>query len=388
MLAPYLKRITSNDLYIPEIDGLRFISIFLVIFCHINELLFHAGNFAYTDGVEHYAILNDWMRHGYFGVDIFFAISGFILALPFAKLYRVKHEIPSLKPYFLRRLTRLEPPYIIMLISMFVILVYILKLKPLETLFPSMMASLFYVHNFFYDRSIHPLLNNVIWSLEVEVQFYILAPFIIYFFYKFDGNRKIIIASAIFIFSGISKFWKPDFYSLYEYFHFFLIGILLAEYYLDRQASQNSKNTLLIKIISIPIFFIVFILLKITDITYMGKIADWYKLVLSTIQICILILFFYLVLIKKWWPLFFNNLTVCILGGMCYSLYLVHNPVISGLGHYFFNRYHDHLFINTYKLYFPYLLMAVILVGLIYYTLIERPTMRRYWWKSLLFYKK
>ena len=180
----------------------------------------------------------------------------------------------------------------------------------------------------------------------------------------------------------VSKFWKPNFYSLFEYFHYFLIGIFIAELYLDRGETNIKKNPVWFQVLSIPLFFIFFIGLKITDITYLGKIADWYKIVLSVSQLCILILFFYLIIIKKYWPLFFQNPTICILGGMCYSIYLVHNPVISGLGYYFFNRYHDHLFIITYKLYFPYLLSAVILVGLIFYILIERPTMKKDWWKA------
>jgi len=381
MLTPYLKRITSNDQYIPEIEGLRFIAIFLVVFCHINELLFNAGNFDYHDGVEKYQVLNDWMKHGYFGVDIFFAISGFILALPFAKRNRVEHKIPNLKNYFIRRLTRLEPPYIISLLVMYVILVYGLALKTSDELFPSLVASLFYVHNFCYGREVFPLINNVIWSLEIEIQFYILAPFIIFGLYKFQKYRKYVILLLILFFSSVSKFWKPDFYSLYEYFHYFLIGIFIAELYLDREETNTKKNPVWFQLMSVPLFFIFFIGLKLTDITYLGKIADWYKIVLSVSQIGILILFFYLVIIKKYWPLFFQNPTVCILGGMCYSIYLVHNTVISGLGYYFFNRYHDHLFINTYKLYFPYLLSAVIIVGIIFYVLIERPTMKKNWWK-------
>lgn len=381
MLAPYLRRITSNDQYIPELDGLRFIAIFMVIFCHINELLFNAGQFQYTDGIENYSVLNDWMKHGYFGVDIFFAISGFILALPFAKKFRENPDFPSLKNYFIRRLTRLEPPYILSLIVMYVILVFILELKTNDVLLPSFFSSLFYVHNFCYGREVFPLLNNVIWSLEVEVQFYILAPFILFGLYKFKKYRKWILIFFIFLISGVSKFWKPEFYSLYEYFHFFLIGILLVEIYLDQKQVEIQKNSMLVALGSIPLFFAFFIGIKLTDITYLGKISDGYKLFLSSIQLLLLIAFFYLTLVKKWWPLFFQNTTVCILGGMCYSLYLVHNPVISGLGYYFFNRYHDNYFYKTYQLYFPYLLTAVILMGLMFYVLVERPTMKKNWWK-------
>jgi peptidoglycan/LPS O-acetylase OafA/YrhL len=40
----------------------------------------------------------------------------------------------------------------------------------------SYLASITYTHNFVYGSSFHPLINSPAWSLEIEIQFYILAP--------------------------------------------------------------------------------------------------------------------------------------------------------------------------------------------------------------------
>ena len=56
-----------------------------------------------------------WVEHLRRGVELFFIISGFILGLPFAKQYLAGGKQVRLGAYFLRRLTRLEPPYILIL---------------------------------------------------------------------------------------------------------------------------------------------------------------------------------------------------------------------------------------------------------------------------------
>ncbi len=57
-----------------------------------------------------------WVRLD-LGVKVFFAISGFVLALPFLKYYLgISDKKVQLKSYFIRRLTRLEPPFIITLV--------------------------------------------------------------------------------------------------------------------------------------------------------------------------------------------------------------------------------------------------------------------------------
>jgi peptidoglycan/LPS O-acetylase OafA/YrhL len=59
---------------------------------------------------------------GSFGVWIFFALSGFILALPFAEWRICGGKPVTLKKYYFRRLTRIEPPYLVNLALAFALL--------------------------------------------------------------------------------------------------------------------------------------------------------------------------------------------------------------------------------------------------------------------------
>jgi peptidoglycan/LPS O-acetylase OafA/YrhL len=112
-----LRRTTSSGRFLPEIDGVRFLSISWVV-------LFHAIAQVGFKLHEHLPDSHLWqiIGVGKFGVWIFFSLSGFILALPFAE-WRICDGKPiTLKRYYLRRLTRIEPPYLVNLAAVFALL--------------------------------------------------------------------------------------------------------------------------------------------------------------------------------------------------------------------------------------------------------------------------
>jgi peptidoglycan/LPS O-acetylase OafA/YrhL len=69
-----LSRITSGGKVIPEVEGLRFIAIVVVVLHHLIGNIFTRAHLPFRP-------------IGRFGVMLFFSISGFILALRFAQQY-------------------------------------------------------------------------------------------------------------------------------------------------------------------------------------------------------------------------------------------------------------------------------------------------------------
>src|SRR5262252_8329701 len=100
------RRITTQGRFIAQIDGLRFVAIASVVLFHIY------ANFENGIIPAPRTFHPDLPKRG---VELFFAISGFILGIPFASHFLRQDARVDLKGYFLRRLTRLEPPYFISL---------------------------------------------------------------------------------------------------------------------------------------------------------------------------------------------------------------------------------------------------------------------------------
>lgn len=77
---------------------------------------------------------------------------------------------PKIKEFYLRRLTRLEPPYVLAIVAVF----FGLAAFSTNHGFPHLFASLLYSHNLIYGQP-NPFFG-LAWSLEIEIQFYCLIP--------------------------------------------------------------------------------------------------------------------------------------------------------------------------------------------------------------------
>jgi peptidoglycan/LPS O-acetylase OafA/YrhL len=368
--ADKFKRITYSGRYLPEIDGLRFIAIFLVVcFAHLNTYVEQSVlQLPAQQGYVHRFFLE-----GIYGVSIFFTISGFILALPFAENKLMQGKPVILKQYFWRRVTRLEPAYIITLTGYFILRVYVYKYESFHELLPHFFASLFYVHNIVYDS--HSSINGVAWSLEVEIQFYLLMPLLSYLYCikKTIARRAIFLALTIggAIFSYYHQYDIANF--LYKGCYFFC-GMLLADIYLlTKKSFDNSIYTFIGAACLITSLFV----------------PGYYENVFfSTLKIMLVFIFFFLIIknstLKKW----FSYAPVAIIGGMCYSIYLLHIGVLGILRHGFAKiKFSDNQWLNV-SIHCVCAVTAVLMVSGIFFLLVEKPTMKRDWYKNIFRKKK
>lgn len=140
----------------------------------------------------------------YIGVILFFVISGYLIT---EVLYERDDSYFS---FIKRRYNKIFPPLIAVLTFSYLAFYYFYNYIS-EKLIYSSLSSLFGVSNLYqiytgmsyFERSgdLFPLLHT--WSLSIEIQFYVLFPFLIYLFKKIKLDKKIVIA-VIMLLSFIS----------------------------------------------------------------------------------------------------------------------------------------------------------------------------------------
>jgi peptidoglycan/LPS O-acetylase OafA/YrhL len=136
--------------YYPKINGLRFIAIGLVLVEHFT--LFDPGKF----------------YPGYYGVDLFFSISGFLVTL--VLLQTKDRFFLAYKKFIARRAIRIFPIYYLS--------IFILYLAGVPAIKTYLFFFLTYTFNYawiYFHIPIGPTAH--FWSLSVEEQFYIIWPF-------------------------------------------------------------------------------------------------------------------------------------------------------------------------------------------------------------------
>jgi peptidoglycan/LPS O-acetylase OafA/YrhL len=170
---------------IPSLDGLRAISIVLVVISHA----------ARTRGFPSLGRMA-WLTEkcGEFGVIIFFVISGFLITSLLLREIAANGRI-SLRDFYLRRSCRIFPVYFVYLavILMLAALGFVV-LRPNDALF-----ALTLTMNYHYDRS---WITGHAWSLSVEEQFYLLWPAVM----AFGGpRRRAQIAFAVLLIAPVAR---------------------------------------------------------------------------------------------------------------------------------------------------------------------------------------
>lgn len=362
-----LRRITTNQLYFPEIDGIRFLAIVMVILFHIHGFFINKSGNTFTDS-GHYDVLDTILSGGHYGVQLFFVLSGFILCLPFAQQYINNGKKVMLKKYYLRRLTRLEPPYFIAIIGLFFASLAMGLYTP-AFLFKSMLASLVYLHEIIFRHS--PYLTVVAWSLEIEIQFYILAPLLFKVLKLTPVLRRILLLIAITGIIWLQQTYRLPFTSLYNYAQYFLAGILLSDLYVSGFGNQSLNK-------GFTGFIGILLLAAILGMPFM----NWQQ---EKFLFPFLIMAFYLIVLKNdAVKKVFSYKFIPVIGGMCYSIYLLHYPIISMVGRFTIDFKITNYYLPNLLLQIILLMIPVLVISSVYYYFIERPFMSSKWMDKLM----
>lgn len=153
---------SSNRL--PFIDGLRGVASLMVMVLHL-----YLTSPLYQ---EVPAFLHALLSHGWLGVEVFFVLSGFVMAMTLSNVVVTPRVFGR---FVLRRSLRLDPPYwLTIFLNLGALELSNLLLRDRHVDVPwsasQISAHLFYVQAFLGYRHI----SDIFWTLTLEIQFYLL----------------------------------------------------------------------------------------------------------------------------------------------------------------------------------------------------------------------
>jgi len=204
--------------YRPDIDGLRAVAVLAVLAYHFRISAFHGG---------------------FIGVDVFFVISGYLIsAIIQQDIHAGKFSLAS---FYERRVRRIFPALIVVLIATGIMGYFIFLPAELINFAKSQLAALFSVSNFYFWKQsgyfsapveTKPLVHT--WSLAVEEQFYVFLPIFLYlankYFRRYLKFVVCMIAAASFGMSAIGAVRYPDstFYLPHTRAWELLLGVMIT----------------------------------------------------------------------------------------------------------------------------------------------------------------
>jgi peptidoglycan/LPS O-acetylase OafA/YrhL len=297
---------------IPSLDGLRAISIFIVLLAHFNHFW-------------HFRVLDLLVNAGIAGVYIFFVISGFLITTLLIK-EKAKSSSVNLKKFYVRRVLRIVPLSIIYVLAIIIISLFINK--------PEIRANYWIPALYLSNISGLGAVSYVFvhyWSLSAEEQYYVLIPS----FFKLNTSKFKLILLLIFFSSFLFRVLSTRFNDVLIFqllvditrnLDGLLIGSYLAMVYSENRIPLNffKRYKHLINIVG---FALILFLNHETDVIYLKIFANhsFYSfiiaiLVVNNIQPS-----------TDYFYRFLNHRFVIKIGVISYSIYIWQQLFSSGI---------------------------------------------------------
>jgi len=183
---------SDRTAHVDILDGLRGIAIAFVMWFHVWEITWQGAAFTVFGREIDFTFL---ARMGFVGVEIFFFVSGFCLFWPYARALAERRPMPTVKHFAYRRFIKIVPSYLLAL-SVLVALGSE-RDRSLDDGIKDVLAHVFFVHTWF--QSYFGSIDGVLWSLGVEVQFYVIFPLVVLAFVRWPRATALGLVALAFV---------------------------------------------------------------------------------------------------------------------------------------------------------------------------------------------
>jgi peptidoglycan/LPS O-acetylase OafA/YrhL len=274
---------------------------------------------------------------GFSGVDLFFFLSGFVIAYPFIKAAAAGAPQPGWRHFAYRRFVKIVPSYVLS-IGLMAAFGYVHFASFGDALW-HLGTHLAFIHTWFVSTA--GSINGVLWSLAVEVQFYVLFPLV---WWCFRRNATATATAMV----ALALIWRLQaaacclhttmplrLDNLPSYLDLFAAGMLSALTYVrlrDRaDIARYAPAATLVALAGVVAFWLLS-----QNLLDRARVDDMWPYAWQIVDRTGWAVSFYLIATGslfglRWWQLALANPLLLVCGEISYNWYLYHQAVARGL---------------------------------------------------------
>lgn len=351
------------------LDGLRGVAILLVMgfhyFYHLESFYYKSSLYPYGETFSNVLIF----KYGYMGVELFFIISGFVIAMTL-------ESSASAIDFVVRRFVRIWPALIVSAAITFLLLNWsdapfaITRRQFWPNFLPSLTLTPTSLWSGLFPKV--DFVTGVYWSLVVEIRFYMIAVLLFWLFSRQNLARNLVIFTlVIYLARALLRRVMPGYNGVYDalfipdYMPWFAAGAVFYELYKERLAKGAALVMLAIMYVAI------------TRISTNYAVIGRDPIIASTAALFLLALF-WLLATKPASVSLFEIRPLVWIGECSYSIYLYHYAV----GMVLVSQVSKSIGVVPQVLLVILISMLVLAVGRVSYATVENPGRR--WLTKLL----
>ena len=174
---------------------MRGFAILMVLLYHERALVGYYMRFPAAHPLVSFETL---AKTGFMGVELFFFLSGFCLFYPYARSMLEGAPHPTVREFAYRRFIKIVPSYVLALSAL--TLIYHTDFKSWSEVVRHYLVHLFFLHPF-WKETLYSI-SGPLWTLGIEVQFYLLFPLIALAFMRSPILAWLVLGLAAIFYRG------------------------------------------------------------------------------------------------------------------------------------------------------------------------------------------
>lgn len=305
---------------------MRGIAVLLVLWYHIWEISWLPAPAAALQFIP---------ETGFVGVHLFFYISGFVIVFPFVHAVFECREPPSWAHFAYRRAIKIVPSYVLSILL--AIAIGYAHFASMSDAVRAIVTHLLFIHTWWADT--YGAINGVLWTLAVEVQFYLIFP-LLWFAFK---RSPWITGGAMIVASIAYRVWAEHAFPIHApqltenlpgYLDIFALGMLSAYAYVRyRGRITSNAASWLAALVALAGFAMLFALLQ---NLWSTRLVDQWAMVWQTYNRTWLGVSFAIIALASLvaapaWRRTLGNPLLLFFGTISYTLYLYHQVIAREL---------------------------------------------------------